>query len=123
VRIGDRNLLPTIRPEDFLAQLSSYRIKQLIDTDGKKIWSGTLNTRPELNVDVTTAFPVIEAVGKLDPGVYVVVAKPADDFRFGCSLARLRTHVQFISFPSEGASSQRKHGKMPCSRGPRWMLP
>jgi hypothetical protein len=55
VRIGDRNLLPTIRSEDFLAQLSSYRIKQLIDTDGKKIWSGTLNASPELNVDVTTA--------------------------------------------------------------------
>ena len=79
VRIGDRNLLPTIRSEDFLAQLSSYRIKQLINTDGKKIWSGTLRASPELNVDVTTAFPVIEAVGKLDPGVYVMVAKPADD--------------------------------------------
>jgi alpha-2-macroglobulin len=79
VRIGDRNLLPTIRSEDFLAQLSSYRIKQLIDTDGKKIWSGTLDASAELNADVTTAFPVIEAVGKLDPGVYVMVAKPADN--------------------------------------------
>ena len=79
VRIGDRNLLPTMRSEDFLAQLSSYRIKQFIETDGKKIWSGTLDVTPELNAEVTTAFPVLEATGKLDPGVYVMVAKPADD--------------------------------------------
>ncbi|WP_036261946.1 alpha-2-macroglobulin family protein [Methylocapsa aurea] len=79
VRIGDRNLLPTVRSEDFLAQLSSYRIKQYVETDGAKIWSGTLDASPELNRDVTTAFPVLEAVGKLEPGVYVMVARPADD--------------------------------------------
>ena len=79
VRIGDRNLLPTVRSEDFLAQLSSYRIKQYIETDGKKIWSGTLDATPELNAEVTTAFPVMEAAGKLDPGVYVMAAKPAGD--------------------------------------------
>ena len=79
VRIGDRNLLPTVRSEDFLAQLSSYRLKQYIETDGKKIWSGTLDTTAELNAEVTTAFPVMEAAGKLDPGVYVMAAKPAAD--------------------------------------------
>ena len=79
VRIGDRNLLPTVRSEDFLAQLSPYRIKQYIETDGKKIWSGTLDATPELNAEVTTAFPVMEAAGKLDPGVYVMTAKPAGD--------------------------------------------
>ncbi|MGH6844141.1 MAG: alpha-2-macroglobulin, partial [Methylocella sp.] len=79
VRIGDRNLLPTVRSEDFLAQLSSYRIKQYIETDGKKIWSGTLDVNPELNAEVTTAFPAMEAAGKLDPGVYVMAAKPASD--------------------------------------------
>ena len=30
-----------------------------------------------LNTDVTTAFPVDEAVGALAPGVYVMVAQPA----------------------------------------------
>ncbi len=78
MRIGDRNLLPTVRSEDFLAQLSSYRIKQYIESDGAKIWSGTLDAAPELNRDVTTAFPVLEAVGRLEPGVYVMLAKPAD---------------------------------------------
>ena len=75
VRIGDRNLLPTVRSEDFLTQLSSYRIKQYIDSDGARIWSGTLDAAPKLNRDVTTAFPVLEALGGLEPGIYVMIAK------------------------------------------------
>ncbi|MGO9134032.1 MAG: alpha-2-macroglobulin family protein [Methylovirgula sp.] len=80
IRVGDRNLLPTVRSEDFLAQLSSSRLKQYIDNDGKKIWSGTLDVAGELNRDVTTAFPVLEALGgKLDAGIYIMSAKAADD--------------------------------------------
>ena len=79
IRIGDRNLLPMVHSDDFLSQLSPYRIKQLIETDGKKIWSGTLDVNPELNAEVTTAFPVMEAAGQLEPGVYVMAAKPAGD--------------------------------------------
>lgn len=78
LRIGDRNLLPTVRSEEFLSQLAPYKIKQYIDTDGKKIWSGTLDVSSELNAEVTTAFPVMEAAGKLDPGVYVMAARPGD---------------------------------------------
>jgi len=78
VRVGDRNLLPTVRSDDFLQQLSSYRLKHFMDEDGQKIWSGALDTQSTLNQDVTTAFPVLEAVGKLEPGIYVMVAKPAD---------------------------------------------
>jgi alpha-2-macroglobulin len=78
IRIGDRNLLPTVRSSDFLAQLSSYRIKQFIENDGRKIWSGTLAAASELNQDVTTAFPVLDAVGKLEAGVYLMIAKPGD---------------------------------------------
>jgi uncharacterized protein YfaS (alpha-2-macroglobulin family) len=79
VRIGERNLRPTLRSEDFLSQLSTYRMRQYIETDGRKVWSGTLDVTPELNTEVTTAFPVMEAVGKLDPGVYLMIGRPADD--------------------------------------------
>jgi alpha-2-macroglobulin len=82
-RIGDRNLLPTLRSEDFSSQLSSYKMKQYIDTDAKKIWSGTLDATFRLNTEVTTAFPVMEAMGQLDPGVYVMTAKPGDDLSNG----------------------------------------
>ncbi|MCI0465887.1 MAG: alpha-2-macroglobulin family protein, partial [Beijerinckiaceae bacterium] len=78
-RVGDRNLLPAVRSEDFLAQLSSYRMKQYAEEEGTKIWSGTLEAGLELNKEVTTAFPVMEAAGKLDPGIYIMSAKPGDD--------------------------------------------
>ncbi|MGA3302627.1 MAG: alpha-2-macroglobulin [Methylovirgula sp.] len=79
IRVGDRNLLPTVRSEDFLAQLSNYRLKQFIDSDGKKIWSGTLTVANTLNQDVTTAFPVLEALGTMQPGIYIMTAKAAGD--------------------------------------------
>ncbi len=79
IRIGDRNLLSTVHSDAFLGQLSSYRLRQYIQNDGRKIWSGTLAVSSELNRDVTTAFPVLDAVGKLEPGVYIMTAKAADD--------------------------------------------
>src|SRR5579863_2168774 len=78
LRVGDRNLLPTVRSEDFLAQLSTYRLKQYAENDGKKIWSGTLAVANQLNQDVTTAFPVLDALGKLEPGIYIMAAKAGD---------------------------------------------
>ncbi|MCZ8098100.1 MAG: MG2 domain-containing protein [Burkholderiales bacterium] len=77
-RIGDRNLLPTVRSEDFLAQLEAYRAREIGNEKGFRVWSGTMDTRSELNRDVVTAFPVLEAVGTLQPGVYVMTAKPND---------------------------------------------
>jgi hypothetical protein len=75
-RIGDRNLLGTLRSEDFLSQLSRYSTQEITDEKGFKIWSGTLEAKQELNRDVTTAFPVLDAVGRLEPGVYVMTAWP-----------------------------------------------
>ena len=77
-RIGDRSLLPTVRSEDFLAQLEAYRAREIGTQKGVRVWNGTLDTRSELNRDVVTAFPVLDAVGTLQPGVYVMTAKPSD---------------------------------------------
>ncbi len=35
-----------------------------------------MDVAAELNKDVVTDFPVLEAVGKLEPGVYVLTARP-----------------------------------------------
>ncbi|HKG77327.1 MAG TPA: alpha-2-macroglobulin family protein, partial [Beijerinckiaceae bacterium] len=75
-RIGDRNLLPTLRSDDFLSQLSGSSAQTIAKEKGQKIWSGTFDTKSELNRDVVTAFPVTEAVGPLEPGVYVMTARP-----------------------------------------------
>ena len=76
LRIGDRNLLNTVVGEDFQRNLSRFEFDRLADERGARVWKGDLAVEPQLNADVTTAFPVSEAVGDLAPGVYVMSAEP-----------------------------------------------
>ncbi|WP_298254185.1 alpha-2-macroglobulin [Bradyrhizobium sp.] len=73
-RIGDRNLINTVIDGDFQRSLSRYELSSLGDERGVKVWSGQLATAMTLNQDVTTVFPVDEALGTLQPGVYVMTA-------------------------------------------------
>ena len=73
-RIGDRNLISSVVDGDFQRTLSRYELSSLGDERGVKVWSGELTTAITLNQDVTTAFPVDEALGSLQPGVYVMTA-------------------------------------------------
>src|ERR1700709_2370976 len=74
-RIGDRNLINTVGDSDFQKALSSYQLDDLGNERGVKVWSGELATAATLNQDVTTAFPVDQALGDLQPGVYGMTAK------------------------------------------------
>src|SRR5262245_44272537 len=73
-RIGDRNLINTVVDSDFQKTLSSYQLSALGEERGVKVWSGELATATTLNQDVETAFPVDQALGDLQPGVYVMTA-------------------------------------------------
>ena len=42
----------------------------------RKVWNGELEVEQKLNAEVTTAFPVDQAIGTLAPGVYVMTATP-----------------------------------------------
>jgi uncharacterized protein YfaS (alpha-2-macroglobulin family) len=75
-RIGDRNLINTVVGGDFQTSLSTYQLAELGDEKGVKVWSGEVATEQTLNADVTTAFPVDQAVGDMQPGVYVMTAAP-----------------------------------------------
>ena len=75
-RIGDRNLLATVNRDDFLKPIDTSRAKEIADQDGVKVWSGSMDVASALNKDVVTDFPVMKAVGKLDPGVYLITARP-----------------------------------------------
>ncbi len=44
--------------------------------EGEKVWSGSMDVASELNKDVVTEFPVLDAVGQLQPGVYLIAASP-----------------------------------------------
>ena len=77
-RIGDRNLIDTLLGYDFQRNLSRYQAERLANERGAKIWGGELAVEPKLNTEVTTAFPVDQAVKDLGPGVYAMTAEPKD---------------------------------------------
>jgi uncharacterized protein YfaS (alpha-2-macroglobulin family) len=76
-RIGDRNLLDTVVEGDFQRNLDRYDLNRLAEERGSQVWKGEMAVEQTLNTDVTTAFPVGDAVGALSPGVYVMVAQVA----------------------------------------------
>jgi alpha-2-macroglobulin len=76
-RIGDRNLVETVVGGNFQKSLGRYDLQRLADEGGSAVWSGELKAESPLNAEVTTAFPVDEAIGNLAPGVYVMSAEPA----------------------------------------------
>ena len=75
-RVGDRNLLETVGRDDFLKPIDSSRATEIESQDGQKVWSGSMDVASELNKDVVTEFPVLDAVGLLQPGVYLITARP-----------------------------------------------
>jgi hypothetical protein len=75
-RVGDRNLIDTVLGSEFQRSLYRYQAEALGNERGAKIWSGELAVEQKLNAEVTTAFPITQAVGDLTPGVYVMTAAP-----------------------------------------------
>jgi uncharacterized protein YfaS (alpha-2-macroglobulin family) len=76
-RIGDRNLLETVVGGNFQRSLGRFELQRLAAERGVSVWSGELKVESPLNAEVTTAFPVDEAIGNLSPGVYVMSAEAA----------------------------------------------
>ncbi len=84
-RVGDRSLIDTIAGAgyangDFQRSLDRYDVNRLAKSRGVAVWKGQLAVDAgPLNAEVTTAFPVDQAMGELKPGVYVMVAQPQED--------------------------------------------
>jgi uncharacterized protein YfaS (alpha-2-macroglobulin family) len=77
-RVGDRNLLNTVLGSDFQRSLDRYQLNRLTEERGSQVWKGQLAVEQNLNADVTTAFPVSEALPSLAAGIYVMVANAAN---------------------------------------------
>ena len=75
-RIGDRNLATALNNGDLDRQLSGYELETLKDRTGSRVYEGEMDVASKLNEEVTTAFPVGEAVGELKPGAYAMIARP-----------------------------------------------
>jgi uncharacterized protein YfaS (alpha-2-macroglobulin family) len=78
-RIGDRSLAQLLSGYQFLRQLDSYDISNIGDQLGEPVWEGKLEIANELNKEITTSFPVDEALPTRKPGVYVLTAQPEND--------------------------------------------
>jgi alpha-2-macroglobulin len=74
-RIGDRNITDTVVNGSFKENLYSGDVQRIKDESGFLVWSGSLTVESKLNTEVTTAFPVDQAVPKLAAGVYVMTAQ------------------------------------------------
>jgi len=95
-RIGDRALGGFVADETLLTQLSQYDADAIADRRGERLWQGEIEVRSELNREVTTAVPVGALLGegaaadpaaggadgsrpeRIQPGVYVLTARPKD---------------------------------------------
>jgi len=77
-RIGDRSLLSAVIDSTFLNQVYDFQAAEIARSKGEKVWEGTMDLLSTPNEDVTTAFPVDEALGTIEPGLYVMTAQPAD---------------------------------------------
>lgn len=80
-RVGDRSLAQTLTRDQFLTQLDSYALDTIRDEIGEPVWKGELAIANVLNKEVTTSFPVDEAVPQRKPGVYVLTAKAQGERR------------------------------------------
>jgi uncharacterized protein YfaS (alpha-2-macroglobulin family) len=77
-RIGDRNIAPLLTNSQFLTQMSGYTADRIEQENGELVWQGTIDLGQDLNKDVTTSFPVDEALPQRKPGVYVMTASAAN---------------------------------------------
>ncbi len=77
-RIGDRSLIDNVLGYEFERNLYNYSLDEIADQKGEKVWSGELKVERELNAEITTAFPVTEAVPALQPGIYLLAAQPGN---------------------------------------------
>ena len=78
-RIGDRSLAQLLSGYQFLRQLDGYDIETIADQLGAPVWEGKLEIAGALNQEVTTSFPIDEALPDREPGVYVLTAQPEND--------------------------------------------
>ncbi len=77
-RIGDRGMGQEITGDKFQRQLDQDDIDTLRGDTAARVFEGEIDVTRELNTEITTAFPLDEAVKSLEPGIYVMLARPFD---------------------------------------------
>lgn len=73
LRVTDRNLVAAIREGSFLRSLGPWEGARFEDLLTEPVWEGEATLAGELNRTTTSRLP-LDAVGALDPGIYVLRA-------------------------------------------------
>ena len=77
-RIGDRSIATAVRDGIFQGNLSQYGAEDIADRVGEQVWTGEVDlAQGQPNELITTAIPVAEALGQMEPGAYVITARIA----------------------------------------------
>jgi alpha-2-macroglobulin len=76
LRVNDRAIVELIKERKISRLLSGYDANQLRNTDGERVWVGSLSINAVQNKEVTTIIPVAEILKQRKPGIYVAVASP-----------------------------------------------
>ena len=77
-RVNERNLVSQIKEQVVGESLTSWRTEGLKANDGELIWEGKLAVRGERNKEGVTGLAVRQLIPQPKPGLYAVVAEPAD---------------------------------------------
>ncbi|OYQ34514.1 hypothetical protein CHU95_10855 [Niveispirillum lacus] len=82
-RVGDR-MLARMR-QDFVDERSiyPYSARDVQEDEGRLVWQGEIPVQGPRNSAVTTLFPLADAVGRTEPGAYLLVAANPDAPRAG----------------------------------------
>jgi alpha-2-macroglobulin len=86
-RLGDRVLTQALEEGLLEQQLGRWSLERIQERTGESIWKGTIEVKPELNREVTTAVPVGALVSELKPGIHVLTVRPRNAPDEGDSLA------------------------------------
>ena len=79
LRINDRNLINELYAGRFLNNIEEYDRERIANEVGEEIWTGEMDVARERNKRVVTAFPLDEVVPETEPGIYILMARNAED--------------------------------------------
>jgi uncharacterized protein YfaS (alpha-2-macroglobulin family) len=79
LRINDRNLIQEINQGNIGTILGNSQTRLVETLSGELVWRGTMDIESRANRRTTTAIPIGRVFEDPEPGIYVVVARQADE--------------------------------------------
>ncbi len=79
IRVNDRLLSQLSQGLIDQRMLYGYERDQLINRQGELVWQGTMAVDAVRNEEVTTVFPIRQAIEEEKPGIFMVIAEDAAD--------------------------------------------